>query len=79
MTHKNSNGSCAISREEAIKLLLQTNVNYQSNDMHQCEYFDKYGNYFFSTDLVTNEPNTAYGSPNVFTISSFLGTKRMKK
>lgn len=29
-------------------------------------YFDKFGNYVFPTDLVTNTPNIAIGTPSDF-------------
>ena len=47
-----------ISKEKAFELLFNTEDTNRSNQ----NYFDKFGNYVFPTDLVANTPNTATGT-----------------
>ena len=47
-----------ISKEKAIELLFNIEDTNRSNQ--NC--FDKFGNYVFPTDLVTDKPNTATGT-----------------
>ena len=50
----------SISKETAFELLFNTEDKQRSNQ--NC--FDKYGNYVFPTDLFTNTPNIATGTPS---------------
>ena len=49
-----------ISKETAFELLFNTEDKKCSNQ--NC--FDKYGNYVFPTDLITDTPNIAIGTPS---------------
>lgn len=49
-----------ISKETAFELLFSTEDKKSSNQ--NC--FDKFGNYVFPTDLITDIPNIAIGTPS---------------
>lgn len=46
-----------ISKEDAIKLLLNTN-----QDLQKFQVFDKFGNYSFPTDIKMESPNNVCGT-----------------
>lgn len=43
--------------------LYGTGCSY-SDHTNQIKYFDRYGNYFFPTDVITGTPNIVTGTPS---------------